>query len=264
MYSVVTSFLNILNNAGVQGICYTNFISYPNPSGEWGSMAYLGEPSDLTPKYNALINFANSPKLQISGLSTSEAAGAASFTITAYNPNGDGVDTDYTGTVKFSSTDPQAILPGDYTFTAADQGVHTFTGIFKSVGTMSMTVTDSTSGINAMKSGIAVHAGQAQKLTISDFAGNVNFGVTNSFKVTLYDAYGNVATGYAGIVQFKSSDPSASLPTNYTFSSADAGASFLHGDTLRVRSADDYCDRHGHAERNFILKHDGEACCRMG
>ena len=35
--------------------------------------------------------------------------------------------TGYTGTVHFSSTDTQADLPADYTFTAADAGVHTFT-----------------------------------------------------------------------------------------------------------------------------------------
>ena len=32
----------------------------------------------------------------------------------------------YTGTVHFTSTDPTAILPADYTFTAADAGTHTF------------------------------------------------------------------------------------------------------------------------------------------
>src|SRR5262249_45386431 len=34
--------------------------------------------------------------------------------------------TGYTGMVHFSSSDPQAQLPADYTFTAADNGVHTF------------------------------------------------------------------------------------------------------------------------------------------
>ena len=34
----------------------------------------------------------------------------------------------YTGTVRFSSDDGSATLPGDYTFTAADQGRHVFTG----------------------------------------------------------------------------------------------------------------------------------------
>ena len=44
-----------------------------------------------------------------------------------------------------------------------------------------------------------------------------------SLTVTLLDAIGNVATGYVGVVHFSSSDLSAGLPLNYTFTSADAG-----------------------------------------
>jgi hypothetical protein len=33
--------------------------------------------------------------------------------------------------VHFTTTDPSAILPPDYTFTAADQGTHTFTITYK-------------------------------------------------------------------------------------------------------------------------------------
>jgi hypothetical protein len=36
------------------------------------------------------------------------------------------IATVYTGTVHFTSTDPEARLPRDYTFTAADQGTHVF------------------------------------------------------------------------------------------------------------------------------------------
>jgi hypothetical protein len=36
--------------------------------------------------------------------------------------------TGYTGTVTFSTDDPDGTLPGDYTFTAEDAGAHTFVG----------------------------------------------------------------------------------------------------------------------------------------
>jgi hypothetical protein len=39
----------------------------------------------------------------------------------------------------------------------------------------------------------------------------------------LEDAYGNVATGYAGTVHFTSSDGKTVLPANYTFTAADKG-----------------------------------------
>ncbi len=36
------------------------------------------------------------------------------------------IDTTYTGTIHFTSTDPMAVLPPNYTFVAGDAGVHTF------------------------------------------------------------------------------------------------------------------------------------------
>jgi streptogramin lyase len=51
-------------------------------------------------------------------------------------------NTGYLGTVHFTSTDPTATLPGDYTFTAADNGVHTFVITLKTAGAQSLTVTD--------------------------------------------------------------------------------------------------------------------------
>jgi hypothetical protein len=47
-------------------------------------------------------------------------------TVTATDANGNPL-TSYTGTVDFGSLDLQAVLPANYTFTAADQGVHVFT-----------------------------------------------------------------------------------------------------------------------------------------
>jgi hypothetical protein len=42
------------------------------------------------------------------------------------------LDVNYRGTVSFSATDlgPEVVLPGAYTFTEADGGMHTFTGAF--------------------------------------------------------------------------------------------------------------------------------------
>jgi hypothetical protein len=52
-------------------------------------------------------------------------------TVTAKDAN-DQTVTDYSGTVYFTSTDAAAgvTLPADFTFTAADNGVHTFTNAF--------------------------------------------------------------------------------------------------------------------------------------
>jgi adhesin/invasin len=47
------------------------------------------------------------------------------------------------GKISFRNSDSTAALPTNYTFTAADLGVHTFTGlILRKKGTQTITVTD--------------------------------------------------------------------------------------------------------------------------
>jgi hypothetical protein len=52
----------------------------------------------------------------------------------------------YDGTVHFTSTDPIATLPSDYTFVSFDAGTHTFSSLveFMTLGPQSITVTDTT------------------------------------------------------------------------------------------------------------------------
>jgi hypothetical protein len=52
------------------------------------------------------------------------------------------VVTNYTGTVHFTSSDSGATLPGDYTFTAGDDGMHLFSVTFATAGKQSLTATD--------------------------------------------------------------------------------------------------------------------------
>jgi sugar lactone lactonase YvrE len=67
--------------------------------------------------------------------------------------------TGYLGTVQFATPgDPLSVMPQPYTFSAADQGSHNFTVTFKSVGTQSLVISDSTSGISLTTAGIIVHA----------------------------------------------------------------------------------------------------------
>src|SRR5207302_10114524 len=63
------------------------------------------------------------------------------YTVTAEDPYGNKANS-YRGTIRFSSSDAQAVLRGDYTFTAADNGRHGFSGILKTAGSQTVTVTD--------------------------------------------------------------------------------------------------------------------------
>jgi hypothetical protein len=66
---------------------------------------------------------------------------AFSITVTALDSFGN-LAMSYRGTVHFSSTDGSALLPGDYQFTGADQGVHTFTVTLNTLGSQTVTATD--------------------------------------------------------------------------------------------------------------------------
>jgi hypothetical protein len=160
----------------------------------------------------------------VSGFPSSTIAGTAgSFTVTVKDADGS-IDTNYTGTVVFSSSDRQAVLPADYTFTAADAGVHTFSATLLTAGTQSITATDYTSAsVTGTDAAITVTPAAASMLWVGGFPSPTTAGVVGYCTVTALDPYGNIATGYTGTVHFTSSDGKASLPANYTFTAADAG-----------------------------------------
>ena len=96
--------------------------------------AFLLTPSATTKQATRIV---------VSSFSSSTAAGVPfSITVTAVDASGN-TATGYTGSVHFTSKDRTATLPADYTFTAADQGVHTFSGlILWKAGKQTITVTD--------------------------------------------------------------------------------------------------------------------------
>jgi hypothetical protein len=155
-------------------------------------------------------------------------AGAAhSVTVSALDSAGN-VATSYRGTVHFTSSDSKASVPVDYTFTAADAGVHVFSYalhpslMLKTAGSQSVRATDThTSAISGAQT-VVVNAGPAKTLVVRTTNPYVA-GAAHSVTVTAQDAYGNVATGYRGTIHFTSSDAKASLPANFTFTATDAG-----------------------------------------
>ena len=161
--------------------------------------------------------------LTVAGFPSSIAAGTAvNFTVTVHDADGS-TDTSYTGTEYFTSSDGQAGLPADYTFTAADAGVHTFSATLKTASTQWITVSDASAGVSASENGIVVSPAVANTLTVSGFPSPVTAGQAGTFTLTAVDPYGNTATGYTGTVQFTSSDAKASPAANYTFQAGDAG-----------------------------------------
>ena len=97
---------------------------------------------NVTPAAAALLVFSGMPTSPV-------AAGTAfTFTVTADDAYGN-VATGYTGTVKFTGTDPGATLPAAYTFTSANAGTHVFSATMETAGTQTITAADTvTSSIN--------------------------------------------------------------------------------------------------------------------
>jgi len=160
----------------------------------------------------------------VSGFPSPSTAGVAgSFTVTAEDANGH-IATGYTGTVHFTSSDAQAVLPANYTFVAADAGVHTFSTTLKTVGGQSITATDAAIGsITGTQTRITVNPAAASSLAVFGFPSPVISGQAQNFSVKALDPYGNTATGYTGKVHFTSTDGAAALPADYTFLGSDAG-----------------------------------------
>jgi|GEM_PF-4876081 len=78
----------------------------------------------------------------ITNIASPDSAGTAdSFTVSALDQSGK-LMPGYVGTVQFSSTDPQAVLPAPYTFGPADNGVHPFSFTPRTAGTVTLTVAD--------------------------------------------------------------------------------------------------------------------------
>ena len=184
--------------------------------------------------------------------SVSNAAGVSqTYTVTARDAYGN-LATNYTGTVHFSSTDVQAGLPADYTFTAADAGAHAFSVTFKTAAKQTLTVQDTA---NLAASGslglIDVAAGVATQLSISA-PNSVTAGTAFSVKVTAVDAFGNEASNYVGTVHFTSTAASAVLPADFTFSAADNG---IHTFTFTLSSTG--AQTH-HRRRHFHHRVEGQ------
>jgi hypothetical protein len=118
------------------------------------------------------------------------------------------VVTGYNGTVHFSSSDQQASLPPDYTFTDADNGSHTFDAVaLGTQGFQSVTASDGgatgSAGLIVQDGGLLVNGG----FETGDFSGWTQSGNTASTSVTTTNPHsGNQAAslGPAGSLGFLS------------------------------------------------------------
>jgi hypothetical protein len=123
------------------GVVHFTFTANPGDAPRTAHLTVLGQQATVTQE-----GVASATHFQVTPSAQSVVAGTPlSLTVTAEDAAGNPAA--YLGTVHFTSTDPLASLPPDYTFTAADNGVHTFTDvILHAAGSPTVTATDTATG----------------------------------------------------------------------------------------------------------------------
>jgi len=166
---------------------------------------------NLSPVDSGTLTVISGPltKFNVSGYSSPSIAGVpGNITLTAQDASGN-IKTSFTGTIHFTSSDPQASLPADYTFVGSDNGTHTFVAALKTAGSQSITATYTlTNATTGTQNGINVNpavAGQIGVETAANGSGNVLSAndVTTGSSIAVYaitrDQYGNFVANVPGI-----------------------------------------------------------------
>jgi len=155
--------------------------------------------NDTSQNTNGSINltvYSNATHLAVTYPTSVTAGVAGNLLVTALDSNGKTAQ-GYTGTVSFSSSDPQAILPSPYTFTAADAGSHTFTATLQTAGTQSI-AGSGTGGVgSATQNGILVSFAALSRFVFSTIT-TQQAGTPFNITISAEDAFGNTVTSFSG------------------------------------------------------------------
>ena len=160
----------------------------------------------------------------VTGITDPVVAGVlTSPTVTAYDAY-DNVKTDYVGTIHFTSTDVKAstVLPADYTFLLADEGMKTFADVIKltTTGQQSVTVTSTVGSETGSQTAITVTLAALDHYqaysTTPQVAGVGWYGTA-----TAHDVFHNVVTTDSTTVVTMSSNGAATFYTDGTYDTSD-------------------------------------------
>jgi hypothetical protein len=219
----VHNFSGALDSAGTQSITATDTVT----------STITGTQSGI------VVNPAAASTLVVTANPTSITAGnSTNVTVTAQDQYGN-TATGYTGTIHFTSSDPQATLPADSTLT---NGTGTFSATLATASSQSVTATDTATSSLTATAPVTVAAAAADHFTVTTSAANPDVaGTPFDVTVTVQDAYNNTVTSYTGTVHFSSADPfGATLPNDYTFQTTDNGqVTFSGGATLYTAGTED-------------------------
>lgn len=120
----------------------------------------------------------------------------------------------YTGTISFSSSDPNAILPSDYTFTLADRGTHIFNVTLNTTGIQNITI--NSSSITGVSNPISVNDSDYNNYQIYWWGRHVHTSFSHDGSQTPTWAY-NYAQEDWQLDVFSLSDHCQSVENNWTY-----------------------------------------------
>ena len=154
------------------------------------------------------------------------------FTVTAENTFGN-VATAYAGTVHFTSSDTQAVLPANATLT---NGVGIFSATFNTTGSQMLTAADSvTPTIVGTSAAISVNPPGAATHFVLNSPTSAVAGALVAITITALDVNNNPATSFGGAAQVSSSDGQATLPNIVTMTKG-SGSFFVTLGTVGIQT----------------------------
>ena len=136
---------------------------------------------------------------------------AFNITVTALDASNNTVTT-YSGSVRFASSDAQAVLPAA---SSLANGTGTFSVTLMTPGSQTITATDTVTASIAGGSNPITVTAVATHFSVTAPA-SATTGIAFNFTLTALDASNNGVATYSGTVHFISTDPLASLPANST------------------------------------------------
>jgi hypothetical protein len=141
--------------------------------------------------------------------------------VTAFDTSNNKVTT-YSGTVHFSSTDTQAVLPANSMLT---NGTATFSATLKTLGSQTIKATDTVkASITGTSNPISVSTAAVTHFSVTAPA-SATAGTAFNFQVTALDASNNIVHSYSGTLHFSSTDAQGMLPANSTLTGGAGGLS---------------------------------------
>jgi hypothetical protein len=169
-------------------------------------------PSITSTPSSTAVSAAAASQLSVTAPASVTTGTAFSFTVTAQDQFSNAVTT-YSGTVHFSSSDPQATLPANATLTS---GTGAFSVTLKTPLAQTISATDTlTPSITGTSKSVNVSALLASHFSVTVPA-IASAGTPFNFSVSALDASYKLLTSYSGTVQFTSSDPQAVFSVNNT------------------------------------------------